>query len=87
MGAGGLMNWWGDHPILVHVPYFWGDHSIAGPITVNCHEFESSGVSQGNLTQLPVKKRVSTGILKVARPVQTRPNGKIPVQNDGWAGL
>ena len=27
------------------------------------------------------------GILKTARPIQTRPNSHIPVQNDGMAGL
>ncbi len=27
------------------------------------------------------------GILRVARPAKTRPNGHMPVQNDGRAGL
>ncbi len=31
--------------------------------------------------------RPKGGILKVARPAKTRPNGQIPVQNDGMAGL
>ncbi len=31
--------------------------------------------------------RPKGGILLVARPAQTRPNGQIPVQNGGMAGL
>ncbi len=52
-----------------------------------CYETGQNGEIWAKLRHFSRIARPKEGILKVARPAQTSPNGQIPVQNGRMAGL